>query len=119
MKVETPTLGKIQFHEYEILNDKKQLEEYRARVGMVFQSFNLFNNMTVLKNCTIALRRVLHMDKQTAQKQAFKYLKKVGMAAYVNAKPPQLSGGQNSVLPLQGLWQWSRRCCCLMNRPVP
>ena len=93
-KLETPTDGKIQFHEYEIMNDKRQLEDYRARVGMVFQSFNLFNNMTVLKNCTIALRRVLHMDKKTAEKQAFKYLKKVGMAPYINAKPPQLSGGQ-------------------------
>ena len=93
-KLETPSDGKIWFHEYVVLNDKKQLEEYCAKVGMVFQSFNLFNNMTVMDNCTIALRKCLHIDKKTAKKRAFQYLKKVGMAPFVNAKPPQLSGGQ-------------------------
>ena len=93
-KLEIPTDGKIQFHEYEIAGDKRQLEKYRARVGMVFQSFNLFGNKTVMENCTLALRRVQHMDKHMAVKQAFKYLKKVGMAPYINAYPAQLSGGQ-------------------------
>ncbi len=93
-KLETASAGNIWFHEYVVLNEKKELEEYSAKVGMVFQSFNLFNNMTVMDNCTIALRKVQHIDKKTARRRAFKYLKKVGMAAYVNAKPPQLSGGQ-------------------------
>ena len=61
---------------------------------MVFQSFNLFNNMTVLDNCTAGLRYVLHQDKETAQKTALENLEKVGMAPYIHAKPRQLSGGQ-------------------------
>ena len=67
---------------------------YRARVGMVFQSFNLFNNMTVLDNCTAGLRYVLHQDKETARQTALANLEKVGMAPYINARPRQLSGGQ-------------------------
>ena len=67
---------------------------YRAKVGMVFQSFNLFNNMTVLDNCTAGLRYVLHQDKETARKTALANLEKVGMAPYIHAKPRQLSGGQ-------------------------
>ena len=67
---------------------------YRAKVGMVFQSFNLFNNMTVLDNCTAGLRYVLHMDKESAERTALDNLEKVGMAPYIHAKPRQLSGGQ-------------------------
>ena len=61
---------------------------------MVFQSFNLFNNMTVLDNCTAGLRYVLHQDKETAKKTALENLEKVGMAPYIPAKPRQHSGGQ-------------------------
>ena len=68
--------------------------EYRSRVGMVFQSFNLFNNMTVLKNCTVGQEKVLKKSKEEAEKNAMMYLEKVGMAPYINAKPKQLSGGQ-------------------------
>ena len=93
-RLETPSAGKVWFHEYEVTNDKSLLEDFRSKVGMVFQSFNLFNNMTVMQNCTIALRKVLHISKKEAKLRAFKYLKKVGMGQYVNAKPPQLSGGQ-------------------------
>ena len=67
---------------------------YRAKVGMVFQSFNLFNNMTVLKNCMVGQEVVLKKDPETARKNAMYYLEKVGMAPYINAKPRQLSGGQ-------------------------
>ena len=77
--LETPTSGSILFH---------------GRVGMVFQSFNLFNNMTVLDNCTAGLRYVLHQDKETARQTALANLEKVGMAPYINARPRQLSGGQ-------------------------
>ena len=67
---------------------------YRARVGMVFQSFNLFNNMTVLDNCTAGLLHVLHQDKEAAKATALANLEKVGMAPYIHARPRQLSGGQ-------------------------
>ena len=60
----------------------------------MFQSFNLFNNMTVLQNCMLCTRRVLHLPKQEAFDRAITHLKAVGMAPYINAKPSQLSGGQ-------------------------
>lgn len=68
--------------------------KYRSKVGMVFQNFNLFNNMTVLKNCTVGQEKVLKKSKEEAHKNAMMYLEKVGMAPYINAKPKQLSGGQ-------------------------
>ena len=73
---------------------KERLYEIRSRVGMVFQNFNLFNNMTVLKNCTVGQEKVLKKSKEEAHKNAMMYLEKVGMAPYINAKPKQLSGGQ-------------------------
>jgi len=94
-QLEVPSEGKIYFHEREICGEsKRSLEDYRTHVGMVFQSFNLFDNMTVMENCTCAMCNVLHMNKKEAQRTAFSNLKKVGMAAYVKAKPRQLSGGQ-------------------------
>ncbi|MDR0964635.1 MAG: amino acid ABC transporter ATP-binding protein [Clostridium sp.] len=92
--LETPTSGHIRFHEYEIGGSQKQRNEYRARVGMVFQSFNLFQNMTVLQNCMAGTRKVLKRSKEDAKELALKYLKKVGMGPYLHAKPAQLSGGQ-------------------------
>ena len=68
--------------------------EYRSKVGMVFQNFNLFNNMTVLKNCTVGQEKVLKKSKEEAHKNAMMYLEKVGMDRYIEAKPAQLSGGQ-------------------------
>ena len=67
---------------------------YRSKVGMVFQSFNLFNNLTVLENCMIGQTKVLKRSKEEAKQNAMKYLEKVGMAPYINAKPKQISGGQ-------------------------
>ena len=90
---ETPSSGEILFHGENILQTKKP-HEYRQKVGMVFQSFNLFSNMTVLKNCTVGPRKVLKMKSAEAEAEAKKYLELVGMGAYVNAKPKQLSGGQ-------------------------
>ena len=92
--LETPTTGEILYHEKDITDKGVNVPAYRSKVGMVFQSFNLFNNMTVLDNCTAGLRYVLHQDKETARKTALSNLEKVGMAPYVNAKPRQLSGGQ-------------------------
>lgn len=90
---ETPTAGEIYFHGEDVTKTKSA-PKYREKVTMVFQSFNLFNNMSVLANCTIGPRKVLKMKKAEANEVAMKYLELVGMSAYVNAKPRQLSGGQ-------------------------
>lgn len=92
--LETPTTGEILYHDTDITSKKISVESYRSRVGMVFQSFNLFNNMTVLENCMIGQTKVLKKDKEEARKNALSYLEKVGMAPYINAKPRHLSGGQ-------------------------
>lgn len=91
--LEEPSGGEIIYNGKNIL-ETKNIPAYRAKVGMVFQSFNLFENMTVLKNCTIGLRKVLGIEKEEANREATKYLEKVGMLPYINAKPRQLSGGQ-------------------------
>lgn len=91
--LEEPTGGEIIYNGQNIL-ETKNIPAYRAKVEMVFQSFNLFENMTVLKNCMIGQMKVLKTDKETAKKEAMLYLEKVGMAPYINAKPRQLSGGQ-------------------------
>ncbi len=92
--LETPSSGEILYHGKNVAGRGVNAAEYRSHVGMVFQSFNLFNNMTVLKNCMIGQMRVLKKSKEDAQKSAMYYLQKVGMAPYINAKPRQLSGGQ-------------------------
>lgn len=91
--LEEPTAGEIIYKGQNILKTKN-IPAYRAKVEMVFQSFNLFENMTVLKNCMIGQMKVLKTDKETARNEAMHYLEKVGMAPYINAKPRQLSGGQ-------------------------
>ena len=93
-KLETQTSGKIRYHGKEIGAVQKEINDYRSKVGMVFQSFNLFNNMTVLQNCMLCTRKVLHLSKEEAFDRAIIHLKQVGMAPFINANPPQLSGGQ-------------------------
>ena len=92
--LETPTAGEILFRGQNIQEKGFDLSDYRARVGMVFQSFNLFNNMTALENCMVGQCTVMHRSKEDARRVALQYLEKVGMAPYINAKPRQLSGGQ-------------------------
>ena len=92
--LETPTSGEIFFQGEDIRHRKGGASAYRAKVGMVFQSFNLFNNMTVLENCVVGQTKVLKKNKKEAEETAMKYLTKVGMAPYINAKPRQISGGQ-------------------------
>lgn len=92
--LEMPTAGDIVYRGKNILDGKMNAASYRAKVGMVFQSFNLFNNMTVLENCIVGQTKVLKMGREEAGKNAMKYLEKVGMAPYINAKPRQISGGQ-------------------------
>ncbi len=93
-KLERQTAGKILYHGREIRDIQKEVNEYRSKVGMVFQSFNLFNNMTVLENCMAGTRKVLHISRQESFDRAIAHLKAVGMAPYINALPAQLSGGQ-------------------------
>ncbi|MBE6981676.1 MAG: amino acid ABC transporter ATP-binding protein [Ruminococcaceae bacterium] len=92
--LETPTSGQILYHDKDILARGTKAPAYRSHVGMVFQSFNLFNNMTVLENCMVGQIRVLGRKKAEAKEIAMQYLSKVGMAPYINAKPRQISGGQ-------------------------
>lgn len=92
--LETPTSGEILYRGQNVTGPKVNAPQYRSHVGMVFQSFNLFNNMTVLENCMVGQIKVLKKDKETARKRAMEYLEKVGMAPYIQAKPRQISGGQ-------------------------
>ncbi len=92
--LESATDGKIFYHDKNILTGEVNEDSYRTKVGMVFQSFNLFNNMNVLDNCMIGQTKVLKRGKEEARAKAMEYLAKVGMAQYISAKPRQLSGGQ-------------------------
>ena len=92
--LETPTGGQILYHGEDVAGRGVNAPKYRSHVGMVFQSFNLFNNMTVLENCLVGQTKVLKKDPKEAEEVAMKYLTKVGMAPYINARPRQLSGGQ-------------------------
>ena len=92
--LETPSSGEILYHGKNVADRHVSAPEYRSHVGMVFQSFNLFNNMTVLENCMVGQTQVLKRSKDEAKEIAMEYLNKVGMAPYIKAKPRQISGGQ-------------------------
>ena len=92
--LETPSSGEIVHGDVDILKEKINVPDYRSRVGMVFQNFNLFNHLTVLDNCTVGLVKIRKIAKKEAHDRAMMYLDKVGMAPFINAKPRQLSGGQ-------------------------
>jgi len=92
--LETPTSGEIWYNGRNVADRSVSAPEYRSHVGMVFQSFNLFNNMTVLENCMVGQVQVLKRKKEEAKAIALEYLQKVGMTPYINAKPRQISGGQ-------------------------
>ena len=92
--LETPSSGEILYHGDNVVGKQVNAPAYRSHVGMVFQSFNLFNNMTVLENCMVGQLKVLKKSKKEAKEAAMYYLQKVGMAPYIHAKPRQISGGQ-------------------------
>jgi putative lysine transport system ATP-binding protein len=92
--LEEPTAGTIYYEGKDVRQSFKKLPLYRTKVGMVFQQFNLFNNMSVVENCMVGQVKVLNVNKETARKTALQNLEYVGMAGYMNAKPSQLSGGQ-------------------------
>jgi putative lysine transport system ATP-binding protein len=92
--LEMPTSGEILYRGQNIMLHGMPVNVYRTKLGMVFQQFNLFNNLTVLGNCTISQMKVLKRDRKSAEENAMKFLELVGMAQYINAKPHQISGGQ-------------------------
>ena len=92
--LETPSSGEILYHGKNVLSRGTNAPEYRSHVGLVFQSFNLFNNMTVLENCMAGQIKVLKRGKEEARQHAMEYLERVGMAPFINARPRQISGGQ-------------------------
>ena len=92
--LEKPTSGTISFHGKDIQSKGFSLSEYRSKVGMVFQTFNLFNNLTVLENCVVGQMSVSKINRKTAEEKALRILASVGMAQYIDAKPKQISGGQ-------------------------
>lgn len=92
--LETPTSGTVLFHGKSATDKEISIPEYRSRVVMVFQSFNLFNNMTALENCIVGQTVVQKKNREEAKKTALHYLSRVGMSPYINARPRQLSGGQ-------------------------
>ena len=98
--LETPTSGEILYKGKNIQTEIPSLYRYRAEVGMVFQQFNLYNNMDVLQNCVIGQKLVMKRSKQEAEELAMKYLTTVGMKQFINAKPRQLSGGQKQRLSI-------------------
>ena len=92
--LEEPSNGDILFQGDSTLSHSFDQNKYRAKVGMVFQQFNLFKNMTALKNCTVGQVKILGRSQEEAEKIAIANLEKVGMAPYRDARPDQLSGGQ-------------------------
>ncbi len=92
--LEIPTSGEILFHGDNIQAQGFNLTSYRAKVGMVFQNFNLFNNLSVLENCIVGQMKVLKKKRKESEEMAQYYLDKVGMSMFINAKPKQISGGQ-------------------------
>ena len=92
--LETPTSGEIVFEGQSITDEKCDINKIRQKMGMVFQHFNLFPNMTILKNITLAPVRTGLMDKEQAEKEARELLKRVGLEDKADSYPAQLSGGQ-------------------------
>ena len=92
--LEDPSSGFIYFNNVDINNRKVNINKIREKIGMVFQSFNLFENMNVIENCIIAQTKVLKRDKKTAKEIAIKYLQQVGMINFIHSDTRKLSGGQ-------------------------
>ncbi len=92
--LEYPTSGEILFHGQNILEQNMTTAVYRAKMGMVFQQFNLFNNLSVLDNCVVGQVKVLKKDVAAARKTALEYLELVGMSQFIDARPHHISGGQ-------------------------
>ena len=117
--LETPTSGNIFFNGKNITDRDFNLSQYRAKVGMVFQSFNLFNNMSALKNCIVGQVSVLKRSHAEAEETAMKYLRKVGMEPFINAKPLNSRAVRSREWRSPAPLQWSLKCCSLTSRRAP
>ena len=115
--LEEPSSGDILIEGESIINGQLNKEKLRSEIGMVFQSFNLFENMNVLKNCMIGQIKVLHKNKIEAEENAKKYLKMVGMEQYINARPRQLSGGQKQRVAIARALAMEPKCL-LFDEPT-
>ena len=110
-----PTQGEIIYKGKNVLEDKYDVDLYRSKVGMVFQQFNLFNNLNVLQNCMVGQVKVLKRKESEARENALKFLDKVQMSKFVDAKPKQLSGGQKQRVAIARALAWTRKFCFLTN----
>ena len=99
-RLETPTSGQILFDNVDICNPKTDIDIHRQKMGMVFQQFNLFPHMTILKNLTIAPISLQHKSQEEAEEMAISLLKRVGLEDRVNSYPSQLSGGQQQTIAI-------------------
>ena len=128
--LETPTGGEILYHGKNVAGRGVNAANYRSHVGMVFQSFNLFNNMTVLENCMVGQIKVLKKNKEDARKSAMDYLEKVGSGrwnfwswwAWQTRRrpiPPSSPAARSSGWPSPVPWLWTRKSCSLTNPPPP
>ena len=115
--LEEPSGGDILFEGKSILDESVRKEQIRTEIGMVFQSFNLFENMNVIKNCIVGQMQVLKRSKEEATQNAMKYLSLVGMDKYINAKPKQLSGGQKQRVAIARALAMNPKCL-LFDEPT-
>ncbi len=113
--LETPTTGEIMYHGTNIADKKVNAPQYRSKVGMVFQSFNLFNNMTVLENCMIGQVKVLKKNKTDATRMPCIIWKRWEWLPISTPSPDSFPADRNRGWPLPGHWPWSLRCCCSMS----
>lgn len=109
--------GHIWFDGQDLMDLKVNLNALRQKIGMVFQGFNLFNNKSVLDNCTLAPMDVKHIPKAQAEATAIKHLTTVGLADFITPTPAASPAGRSSASPSRGRCAWNRRSCSSMNRP--
>lgn len=115
--LEEPSGGQIMVEGKDVTKGEIDIKVLRKEIGMVFQSFNLFENMNVLKNCIIGQMKVLGLDKEKATEIALKNLKAVGMDPYIHAKPSQLSGGQKQRVAIARALSMNPKCL-LFDEPT-
>lgn len=115
--LETPTTGEILYHGNNIADPKVNAAKYRSRVGMVFQSFNLFNNMTVLENCVVGQVKVLKRIRKPPERMLFPIWKRLEWLPILMQSQSSCPADRSRESPLPERWLWSRNFCCLMSPP--
>ena len=117
--LERPDSGHIYMGGHDLLDTNTDIRKVREKVGMVFQHFHLFPNMTVMENITYAPRKVLKRSNDVATRKGMELLKRVGIADKADAYPARLSGGQKQRVAIARAWQWIQKLYFLMNQPLP